>query len=138
MKSFPHLFVFALLFLGACTALRTPAESTTERVYAVPHTMVVEAAAEAYPDAGLDLENGFWKDDSTYVLTGYSKSAMLRDRGEAIRVAEFNVFITRRGELDTLVRVETSQADLPAAASSAADARDEPRRFFARLDARLR
>ena len=133
------LFVPALLVcLGACAALKTPAESVDERTYAVPHPLVIEAAAAAYADAGLDLENGFWKDDSTYVLTGFSKSAMLRDRGEAIRVAEFNVFITRRGDYETFVAVETSQADLPAAASSAADARDEPRRFFDRLDNRLR
>ena len=131
------LLTVCLFGLGACAAFNTPGVSDTERTYGRDMQRVIDAAVEAYREAGMEIENQFWEDGDTYVIAGHLRSELVRARAEGVQVTAMTVTIDRLGEAQTQVRVETSQDDLPAAASSADRRYDDARRFFARLDARL-
>ncbi len=122
---------------GACAASNRMGAGRTVKTYTADVATVVEAAQAVFVENGLNLEEGAWMNDSTYVITGHRKSALIRTDGEATQVASIHVFIERISPVQTRVRVETSARETSVMASSADRRDDEARRFFTRLDARL-
>lgn len=134
-----RLFIVAagLLSLGACAALNSPGVSDTERTYGMDMQVVVDAAVATCQEVGMEIEDQFWENGDTYVISGHQRHEMVRSSGEGVQVAAMVVTITRLGETQTHVRAETSLDDLPAAASSADRRTSYTRRFLDRLDARF-
>ena len=129
--------VVCLVVFGACASANMGAGSDT-KTYTTDIDTVVEAATAIFVENNLDIEDKAWTSDTSYVLTGYIRSAMVRIRGEAVSVNAVKVFIDQVDGGQTRVRVETSARDIPAMASSADRRSDEEAAwFFARLDARL-
>jgi hypothetical protein len=126
-----------LLGVGACAALNTPGVSDTERTYGMDMQLVIDNAVDTYQEVGMEIEDQFWEDGDTYVISGHQRHDMVRSSGEGVQVTAMVVTITRLGETQTHVRAETSLDDLPAAASSADRRTSYARRFFDRLDARF-
>ncbi len=133
-----YLGVIALgVLCGACASSNMAGAGRDTRTYDADINVVVEAANVVFIENGLFLEDNTWTTDSTYVLTGYRKSGLVRTSGEATRVGSVVVFIKRINESQTSVRVETSAQETTVMASSADRRDDEARRFFARLDSHL-
>ena len=127
------VFVF-----GACSASNMAGAGGNTKTYPADINTVVEAATAVFVENNLDIEDKAWTSDSSYVLTGYIKSAYVRIGGEATRVNAVKLFVERINEQETQVRVETSARETHAMASSADRRSDEEARwFFSRLDARI-
>ena len=122
---------------GACASVNTAGSGADTRTYATPIDTVIEAAAVAFEEAGFEVEQRAWVNDSTYAIVGTMKSTFVRSHGQPVQVASITVTIKKVSDQETAVRLATSQRDTPAMASSADRRNDDARRFFSRLDAKL-
>jgi hypothetical protein len=124
-----------LLCVGACAS--TAGIQGNTQTYLHDIETVAQAANTAFVNAGLEVEETRWINDTTYVIAGFRRSEVLRSAGQGIQVSSAKVYVTKLSDFQTEVRVETSQRNLPAAASSADRGSDDIRKFFSRLNAQL-
>ena len=132
------LAAVCVVVFGACASSNMMGSGSNTKTYTADINTVIEAATAVFVENNLDIEDKAWTSDSSYVITGYIKSALVRIRGEAVPVNAVKLFVDQINDQQTRVRIETSAREVHAMASSA-DRRsaEEAQWFFARLDARL-
>ena len=131
------LLALCAVVFGACASSNMAGAGQDTKIYPANITTVAEAATAIFVENNLDIEDQAWTSDSSFVITGYIRSSLVRIGGEATRVNAVKVFIDQRNAQETRVRVETSASDTHVMASSADRRGDEAQWFFSRLDARL-
>lgn len=131
------LIAACVVVVGACASINTAGSGGDTRTYAIPIETVIEAAAIAFEEAGFDVEQRVWMNDSTYAIVGTMKSTYVRSQGQPVQIASLTVTINNVSDQETTVRIATSQRDISVMASSADRRNDDARRFLSRLDAKL-
>jgi len=131
------LTAVCVVVFGACASSGMTGARGDTKTYTADLNAVVEAATAIFVENNLDVEDKAWTSDSSFVITGYIRSALFRVGGEGARVNAVKVFIDRVNDQQARVRVVTSAQDTHAMASSADRRNDEAQWFFSRLDARL-
>lgn len=131
------LLAAGVVMFAACSASNMAGAGRGTKTYPNDINTVVEAAAAVFIENNLDVEDTIQISDSSYLITGYFKSALIRIGGENARVSTLKVFIDQTNVQETRVRVETSSQETTVMASSADRRGDEAEWFFSRLDAHL-
>lgn len=132
------LAAVCVVVFGACASSNMGGAQGNMKTYTADINTVVKAATAVFEENNLDIEDKAWTSDSSYVITGYIRSALVRIQGEAVSVNAVKLFVDQINDQQTRVRIETSAREVHAMASSADRRSDEEAQwFFARLDARL-
>ncbi|MEZ4701324.1 MAG: hypothetical protein R2834_13390 [Rhodothermales bacterium] len=108
------------------------------RYYAAALPVAVEAVAQAFADARLNIEDHGWlEENATYVFTGNAQERVFASSESVVQTATVTVRLERVTPDVTRVIVESTQEAVPSMASSSGRTMDYRRRFLAQLDKRL-